>query len=151
MHVPPNAPPITLTGKCPELISGKLVFTDTALSFWSGIDPKTGKVSDVNHPLYQQSLAGKMCFFCALKGSTAAPGALLEWLGGRSAPAVIITLNFEPMVFSAFAAMELIDDNCSVPYVWCQDTIDKSKVVAALAQAHLAKIINNRLYITKTK
>ena len=146
-HITMSVQSLTSMNSIPNSLSGQLVFTDKAISFWGGIDPNSGKVIDINHPLYNTSLAGKICFFCDIKGSTAAPGALLEWLGSTAAPSAIITLRFEPMVFSAFAAMQLINKSSSVHYAWCQGNTD----LKTISQTHRVKISQNILYLSTVK
>ena len=37
---------------------GPVLATQEPLSFWGGVDPATGRVIDVHHPLHGQSLTG---------------------------------------------------------------------------------------------
>lgn len=37
---------------------GPVLATPEPLSFWGGVDPATGKIIDVHHPLHGRSIAG---------------------------------------------------------------------------------------------
>ncbi|NUS68839.1 MAG: DUF126 domain-containing protein, partial [Ensifer adhaerens] len=37
---------------------GPIIATEEALSFWGGVDPATGRVIDVHHPLHGLCLTG---------------------------------------------------------------------------------------------
>ena len=53
---------VTLSAR--ELIGGvaegELLYSDTGLSFWGGVDPVTGVVIDHTHPLKGQCVSGKV-------------------------------------------------------------------------------------------
>ena len=60
------------------------------ISFWGGVDPKTGTVADPRHPEYGQQLSGKVLFVPATVGSSSAAAILLELVHGKCAPAAIV-------------------------------------------------------------
>lgn len=60
------------------------------LGFWGAVDPASAVIIDPLHPQRGLCLAGAFCLLEGTKGSTAGPGALLEWLGGSHAPAAIL-------------------------------------------------------------
>ncbi len=47
---------------------GQVLATDEGLSFWGGVDPLSGLVIDVHHPLCGQSLAGKVLVMPTTRG-----------------------------------------------------------------------------------
>lgn len=72
--------------------SGKgpaLVF-DAPISFWGGIDPATGRVTDVRHPQCGECIAGRVIFLPGTIGSSSASAVLLELVHGGHAPAALV-------------------------------------------------------------
>ena len=138
---------LSLNGNCPDCLTGHFVYCDEAVSFWGGVDPNSGIIIDKQHPQYGQSLAGKICFFTQLKGSTAAPGILLEWLCSDAAPLLIITREFEPMVYSAYAMKEAIYTNINSYYSWLKNELNLNY----LHENTMAKITRSSLLILTNK
>lgn len=60
------------------------------ISFWGGVDPKTGRIADPRHPDYGVDLSGKVVMIPATIGSSSASAILLELVHGNRAPAAII-------------------------------------------------------------
>jgi predicted aconitase with swiveling domain len=60
------------------------------ISFWGGVDPKTGRIADPRHPEHGAELAGKVVMIPATVGSSSASAILLELVYGTRAPAAII-------------------------------------------------------------
>jgi len=77
------------------LVSGKpgagpaLVLT-APISFWGGVDPKTGRIADVRHPQHGASIAGTVLFLPGTIGSSSASAVLLELVHNGRAPAAIV-------------------------------------------------------------
>lgn len=60
------------------------------ISFWGGVDPKTGVIADARHPQFGQSIAGCALLVPATVGSSSAAAILLELVHARLAPAAVI-------------------------------------------------------------
>jgi predicted aconitase with swiveling domain len=60
------------------------------ISFWGGIDPKTGRVVDVRHPQHGDTIAGRVLFLPGTIGSSSASAVLLELVHAGRAPAAIV-------------------------------------------------------------
>lgn len=70
---------------CPVLAS------DVSLSFWGGVDEKTGIVVDITHPLHGQSVEGKILCLPSGRGSSTASQVMLELiLNGKSPKALVL-------------------------------------------------------------
>lgn len=54
---------------CPGLGEGQALVTRQGVSFLGGVDPETGVITEVDHELQGQSVAGKVLVLPALKGS----------------------------------------------------------------------------------
>ena len=72
------------TGEGPILILRK------PLSFWGGVDPLTGTVSDPRHPLHSERLAGRILVMERTIGSSSSSAIMLELLRNGVAPAGIV-------------------------------------------------------------
>jgi len=60
------------------------------ISFWGGVDPKTGAVADPRHPEYGVVIGGQALMIPATVGSSSAAAILLELVHGGRAPAAVI-------------------------------------------------------------
>jgi predicted aconitase with swiveling domain len=60
------------------------------ISFWGGVDPKSGLIVDERHPENGQSVSGRVLLVPATIGSSSAAAILLELVHGKRAPAAIV-------------------------------------------------------------
>ena len=60
------------------------------ISFWGGVNPKTGEIADVRHPEHGQCISGRVLLIPATIGSSSAAAVLLELVHARRAPAAIV-------------------------------------------------------------
>lgn len=60
------------------------------ISFWGGIDPRTGRIADVRHPQCGRSIAGTVLFLPGTIGSSSASAVLMELVHNGNAPAVLV-------------------------------------------------------------
>ncbi len=60
------------------------------ISFWGGVDPKSGRVADPRHPEHGQMISGTVLFVPETVGSSSAAAILLELVHGKRAPAAIV-------------------------------------------------------------
>ena len=83
-----------LPGKC----EGEMLVTSQPISFWGGVDPTTGCITDPRHELFGQSISGKVFAFPFGKGSSTTSLIILELARVNKAPAAIINLRTEPIL-----------------------------------------------------
>ncbi|MCO5160784.1 MAG: DUF126 domain-containing protein [Mesorhizobium sp.] len=69
---------------------GEALVLDEPISFWGGVDPKTGRIADVRHPQHGESIAGKVLFLPGTIGSSSASAVLLELVRNGHAPAALV-------------------------------------------------------------
>lgn len=69
---------------------GPVLTLATGLSFWGGVDPDTGRIIDVHHPNYGESVAGKVLLMPTSRGSCSGSGVLLQLSLSALAPAALI-------------------------------------------------------------
>lgn len=82
----------------PAPAEGTLLVTAEAISFWGGVDPATGIITDALHPLQGQSMANRILAFPFTKGSSGAGQVILELVRSGLAPAAIINITTEPVL-----------------------------------------------------
>ena len=91
---------------CPVLAS------DVGLSFWGGIDEKTGIVIDHSHPLYGQSVAGSILCLPSGRGSCTASQVMLELILNNKAPKALILRDRDGLVsVGALVARAIFPDS----------------------------------------
>ncbi len=61
-----------------------------ALSFWGGIDPATGRLSDPVAPAYGECVAGRVLLIAEPRGSSSSSAVMLELLRIGLAPAAVV-------------------------------------------------------------
>lgn len=70
--------------------SGEALVLTAPISFWGGVDPKTGRIIDVRHPEHDAETAGSVLFVPATVGSSTASTILLELVHSSRCPAAIV-------------------------------------------------------------
>jgi predicted aconitase with swiveling domain len=70
--------------------SGLALVLSAPISFWGGVDPKTGRIVDVRHPDHGQTIAGRVLFLPGTIGSSSASAVLLELARNGNAPAALV-------------------------------------------------------------
>lgn len=70
--------------------SGETLALSAPISFWGGVDPKTGAIIDARHPERGRSIAGKILLLPGTIGSSSASAVLLELVHAGRAPAAIV-------------------------------------------------------------
>ncbi|MCZ7470138.1 aconitase X [Agrobacterium sp. O3.4] len=89
---------------------GKVIATTEALSFWGGVDPATGKVIDVHHPLHGICLTGGVLFMPTSRGSCTGSGVLLDLiLTGRAPSALVFCEAEDVLTLGALVTAEMFD------------------------------------------
>ncbi|MGQ3070743.1 MAG: aconitase X swivel domain-containing protein [Ferrovibrionaceae bacterium] len=70
--------------------AGPLLRLVEPLSFWGGVDPASGIVTDARHPARGRSIAGTVLALAATRGSSSSSAVLLELIRSGRAPAAIV-------------------------------------------------------------
>ncbi len=87
---------------------GPVIATTEALSFWGGVDPATGRVIDVHHPLHGICLTGGVLFMPTSRGSCTGSGVLLDLiLTGRAPSALVFCEAEDVLTLGALIAAEM--------------------------------------------
>ena len=87
---------------------GRLLVLERPLSFWGGVDPETGQVSDPRHPQYGESVRGRVLVMERAIGSSSSSAIMLELLRNDVAPAAIVLGSTDAiLVLGVLVAEEL--------------------------------------------
>lgn len=73
-----------------QATSGPLLRLTEPVSFWGGVDEKTGQIIDQHHPQYRVCLAGTALLMGAARGSSSSSSTLLECVRLETAPAMLL-------------------------------------------------------------
>ncbi|PWK69922.1 aconitase X [Aminobacter sp. AP02] len=88
--------------------SGPVIASPEALSFWGGVNPATGSVIDVHHPLHGTCLTGSILMMPSSRGSCTGSGVLLDLvLTGRAPAALVFSEAEDVLTLGALIASEL--------------------------------------------
>jgi uncharacterized protein len=69
---------------------GEGLVLSAPISFWGGVDPKSGRIADVRHPQHGLSIAGTVLFLPGTIGSSSASAVLLELVSAGKAPTALV-------------------------------------------------------------
>ena len=87
---------------------GTALVSEQPISFWGGVNPRTGEITDRRHERSGAIVAGKVFVFPHGKGSSTASAVLMETIRAGVAPAAIINLKTAPILaLGAIVADEL--------------------------------------------
>ncbi|WP_065373391.1 aconitase X [Ensifer adhaerens] len=94
---------------------GPVIATEEALSFWGGVDPATGGVIDVHHPLHGLCLTGGILMMPSSRGSCTGSGVLLDMaLTGRAPAALVFSEAEDVLTLGALIAAEMFGKSLPV-------------------------------------
>jgi uncharacterized protein len=70
--------------------SGSALVLSAPISFWGGVDSRTGTIADIRHPEHGQSIAGRVLFLPGTIGSSSASAVLMELVHNGKTPAALV-------------------------------------------------------------
>jgi uncharacterized protein len=98
---------------------GKLLLLEEPLSFWGGVDPRSGDIIDRHHPQVGRSVTGAIVAMPSGRGSSSSSSVLAESIRAGTGPAGILLAEDDRIVaLGALVAAELY--GASVPVVVCK-------------------------------
>lgn len=100
----------------PGQAQGETLVSQMGISFYGGVDPQTGRVTEAGHDLEGQSIAGKILVFPRGKGSTVGSYVLYRLKKNGCAPLAIV--NAETETITAVG--------CIIADIPCIDQVDLS-------------------------
>jgi uncharacterized protein len=107
---------MTLNGRTifPGQVSGQALVSRMGISFYGGVDPQTGIITEAGHDLAGQSMAGKVLVFPSGKGSTVGSYILYRLKKNEHAPIAIINTECETITAVG----------CIIAEIPCMDQVD---------------------------
>ena len=88
--------------------NGEVLKLDDPLSFWGGVDPQTGEITDLRHPQGGMSVKGKVLMMPFGRGSSSGSSVIAEGIRSGSGPAGIIMMEADEIIaLGAIAADEI--------------------------------------------
>jgi len=69
---------------------GRILKLEKPISFWGGVDPVTGRISDPRHPNHRAELKGRVLVLPGTIGSSSSSYIMLELMAKRLAPAALV-------------------------------------------------------------
>jgi len=99
-----------------------LIVTSVPLSFWGGVDPQTGVIVDINHPLHGSSVSDTIFCLPSGRGSCTASQVLLELILNNKAPRAIVLRDTDGLIcVGALVAQEIfsLKENLQIPDIIC--------------------------------
>ena len=87
---------------------GPVVALSEALSFWGGVDARTGRIIDAHHPQHGADLSGAVVMMATSRGSCSGSGVVLELaLAGRAPAALVFSEPEDAATLGALVAVEM--------------------------------------------
>ncbi len=117
--------------------TGRLLVLSEPLSFWGGLDPKTGLIIDRSHPEVGQTMTGRIVAMPGSRGSSGTPGVLGEALRlGVGPAALVVTKADVNLIAGVIVAEALYGVTCPIVQVGADEmpspgTTDLCEVDAA--------------------
>lgn len=113
-----------LTGRSifPGQVSGLALVSRMGISFYGGVDPETGRVTEAGHDLEGQSIAGHVLVFPTGKGSTVGSYILYRLKHNGNAPAAIINAECETITAVG----------CIIAEIPCIDGVEISQLATGM-------------------
>ncbi len=99
-------------------VQGEALITSQAISFYGGVEPESGIVTEKGHELEGQCVTGKVLVFPTGKGSTVGSYTLYRLKKNGKAPIAIVNKKCEPIVAVG----------CIISEITCIDQIDIDKI-----------------------
>ena len=92
----------------PGAAKGPVIASEEPLSFWGGVDPATGRVIDVHHPLRGVCITGGVLMIPSSRGSCSGSGVLLDLvLAGRAPAGLVFSEAEDVLTLGALVASEM--------------------------------------------
>jgi uncharacterized protein len=92
---------------CKGKVHGEVLFTSEAISFFGGVDPDTGIVTEKGHELEGKCISGKILVFPSGKGSTVGSYVLYRLKKNGKAPLAIVNKNCEAIIATGVIISEI--------------------------------------------
>lgn len=101
----------------PGVVSGQALVSQLGISFYGGVDPETGIITEAGHDLLGQTMAGKILVFPSGKGSTVGSYTLYRLKKNGHAPLAVVNAECETItavgcIIAEIPCIDQVDLNC---------------------------------------
>lgn len=124
---------------------GEALVLDEPISFWGGVDPKTGRIADVRHPQHGESIAGKVLFLPGTIGSSSASAVLLELVRNGHAPAALVMHEPDAILLLGLIVAKEMGWETPVAVRMDRDIFPKVDVDAVLSISSDGRMLSTRV------
>ena len=107
----------------PGIVKGQALVSRMGISFYGGVDPETGIITEAGHDLQGQSMAGKILVIPSGKGSTVGSYTLYRLKKNGHAPLAVVNAECETITAVG----------CIIAEIPCIDQIDLSHLETGMA------------------
>lgn len=90
MSAHPSRAPILGHVEIAGTAAGEILKLTKPISFWGGVDAKTGRISDPRHPQHEVPITGKILVLPGMIGSSSASYVLTELMMEKLGPAALV-------------------------------------------------------------
>lgn len=121
------------------IAEGEALVSPKPISFYGGVDPKSGLIVEKGHPLEGANVAGKVLVFPYGKGSTVGSYVIYELAKRRLAPSAMVNLESEIIIIAGcvLSSIPLVDRPEEDPF----KIIKSGDYVKVIAEGKVAEII----------
>jgi len=118
---------LRLTGRAviPGKAEGKAIVSNQPISFWGGVNPKTGEVIDRRHDCSGKILTGSIFVFPTGRGSSTGSAVLMECVRNQVNPAAIINSKVDPILALGTVIVELLYKNALPMIILAEEDLEK--------------------------
>lgn len=95
---------VLIDGTC----RAEVLVLEERMSFWTGVDPDTGEITDPHHPQCGESARGRIIVLPGTRGSSGAPGALANTFRLGNGPAAIVIAEPSLTIVTAVLVVDLL-------------------------------------------
>ncbi len=92
---------------CNGLAEGEALVTKQGISFLGGVDLETGIITEVDHELHGEKLAGKILVLPSLKGSAGGMWILIRLAASKKGPKAVIVAQADTILVGAVIIGEI--------------------------------------------
>ena len=78
--------------------TGEVLRLDEPLSFWGGVDPVTGQITDLRHPQAGHTVAGRILVMPFGRGSSGGSSVIAEGIRAKTAPLAVLLLEPDEII-----------------------------------------------------
>jgi len=86
---------------CNGVAEGEALVTKQGISFLGGVDPETGIITEVDHELHGEKMAGKILVLPSLKGSAGGMWILIRLAASKKGPKAVIVAQADTILVGA--------------------------------------------------